>query len=163
MVNRTTRFSRFARVTSGGAYLPAVDGLRFLAITGVIFHHAVGYWTDRAGRTYTMTPFARCVAELIEFGAYGVHLFFVLSGFILALPFCKAARGGTSVDLGKYFWRREWFGFFTGDVLLVCFATYPIVVAVGPFAYLLVEKPCVALDWPTRLRGWLGGKGAGHD
>ncbi len=384
MVNRTTWFSRFTRVTSGGAYLPAVDGLRFLAITGVIFHHAVGYWTDRAGRTYTMTPFDRCVAELIEFGAYGVHLFFVLSGFILALPFCKAARGGTSVDLGKYFWRRvtrleppflfstllffaadvltnkyllrdglphlwatltyshelfygrgstinnatwtlevevqfyllmpliagilwlkptvrrillvtaivffslngdwlplehkrtilrfaqyflagilladlrtsgavhagttwggdvpglfaiaacpavhwihhhhttvasmpwllamlcysalhgrtfsrllswgpipliggmcyslylyhgktlavlvhgffarrEWFGFFTGDVLLVCFATYPFVVAVGAFFYLLIEKPCMAPDWPTRLRGWLGGKASGHD
>jgi peptidoglycan/LPS O-acetylase OafA/YrhL len=44
-------FSTFKRVTTGGTYLPAVDGLRFLAITGVIFHHAVGYWTVRAGRT----------------------------------------------------------------------------------------------------------------
>lgn len=107
MVNRAQRLSMFARVTTGGTYLPAIDGLRFLAITGVIFHHAVGYWTDRAGRTYSsMTPLDRCVAEIIEFGAYGVPLFFVLSGFILALPFCKAARGGTPVDLKKYFWRR---------------------------------------------------------
>jgi peptidoglycan/LPS O-acetylase OafA/YrhL len=100
-------FSTFKRVTSGGTYLPAVDGLRFLAITGVIFHHAVGYWTVRAGRTYSsMTLLDRCVADVIEFGAYGVHLFFVLSGFILALPFCKAARDGNPVDLKKYFWRR---------------------------------------------------------
>lgn len=84
----------FARVTTGGTYLPAVDGLRFLAITGVIFHHAVGYWTTRAGRHYPMTSVDRCVAEVIEFGEYGVHLFFVLSGFILALGFCKAAREG---------------------------------------------------------------------
>lgn len=96
----------FTRVTTGGTYLPAIDGLRFLAITGVIFHHAVGYWIDRAGRTYEMSSLDRCVAEVIEFGAYGVHLFFVLSGFILALPFCKAARGGTPIDLKKYFWRR---------------------------------------------------------
>jgi peptidoglycan/LPS O-acetylase OafA/YrhL len=98
--------SIFARVTTGGTYLPAVDGLRFLAITGVIFHHAVGYWTVRAGRHYPMTSTDHWVAEVIEFGAYGVHLFFVLSGFILALPFCKAARGGAHVDLKKYFWRR---------------------------------------------------------
>jgi peptidoglycan/LPS O-acetylase OafA/YrhL len=104
---RMNWFSTFKRVTTGGTYLPAVDGLRFLAITGVIFHHAVGYWTMRAGRTYSsMTLLDRCVADVIEFGAYGVHLFFVLSGFILALPFCKAARGGNPVDLKKYFWRR---------------------------------------------------------
>jgi peptidoglycan/LPS O-acetylase OafA/YrhL len=41
-----------------------------------------------------MTSVDRCVAEVIEFGEYGVHLFFVLSGFILALGFCKAAREG---------------------------------------------------------------------
>jgi peptidoglycan/LPS O-acetylase OafA/YrhL len=106
-VNRAQLLSMFARVTTGGAYLPAVDGLRFLAITGVIFHHAVGYWTILAGRTYSsMTLLDRCVADVIVFGAYGVHLFFVLSGFILALPFCKAARGGNPVDLKKYFWRR---------------------------------------------------------
>jgi len=99
-------FSVFKRVTTGGTYLPAVDGLRFLAITGVIFHHTVGYWTRRAGRTYPMTPVDHLVAEVLDFAAYGVHLFFVLSGFILALPFCKAARGGGSVDIKKYFWRR---------------------------------------------------------
>lgn len=106
MVNRMPWFSVFKRVTTGGTYLPAVDGLRFLAITGVIFHHTVGYWTRRAGRTYTMTPVDHLVAEVLDFAAYGVHLFFVLSGFILALPFCKAARGGGSVDIKKYFWRR---------------------------------------------------------
>ena len=36
-------------------------------------------------------------------------------------------------------------------------------VAVGAFFYLLIEKPCMAPDWPTRLRGWLGGKASGHD
>jgi peptidoglycan/LPS O-acetylase OafA/YrhL len=53
-----------------------------------------------------MTPVDHLVAEVLDFAAYGVHLFFVLSGFILALPFCKAARGGGSVDIKKYFWRR---------------------------------------------------------
>jgi peptidoglycan/LPS O-acetylase OafA/YrhL len=59
--------------------------------------------------------------------------------------------------------RREWFGSFTPDALFVCFVTYPFVIAVGAFFYLLIEKPCMAPDWPTRLRRWLSGKAGRHD
>lgn len=59
--------------------------------------------------------------------------------------------------------RRDWFGFFTGDVLFVCFATYPFVIVVGAFFYLLIEKPCMAPDWPTRLRDWATGKLSRHE
>ena len=57
-----------------------------------------------------------------------------------------------------FFARRDWFGFFTGDVLFVCFVTYPFVIAVGAVFYLLIEKPCMAPDWPSRLRNRLAGR-----
>lgn len=96
------------RVTTSGVYVPEVDGLRFVAILMVVAYHISGYWTIRAGRTYPQPgPLDTPLQALLHLGFYGVHLFFVISGFVLAMPFCKhALAGGKPVDLGKYFLRR---------------------------------------------------------
>lgn len=96
------------RVTTSGAYLAEIDGLRFLAIFGVFAFHTGGYWLDRAGRTYPqMTTLDRFCAPFVGLGYYGVHLFFLISGFVLAMPFCRHAfAGGPPVSLGRYFLRR---------------------------------------------------------
>jgi peptidoglycan/LPS O-acetylase OafA/YrhL len=95
-------------VTSSGGYLAEIDGLRFIAVMAVILLHAEGYWTHLAGRTYaTLSPADVLLKRFISLGYYGVHLFFMISGFVLAMPFCKhALAGGKPVDLGAYFWRR---------------------------------------------------------
>lgn len=97
-----------ARVTTSGLYVPEVDGLRFVAIMMVVAYHIGGYWTIRAGRTYPQPgPMDVPLEEALHLGFYGVHLFFVVSGFVLAMPFCKhALAGGKPVDLGNYFLRR---------------------------------------------------------
>ncbi len=98
----------FRRVTTAGNYVPEIDGLRFVAIAAVVGVHVWGYWTHLAGRTYpAMTGLDRLVEKTVALGGYGVHLFFMISGFVLAVPFCKhALSGGPSVNLAKYFWRR---------------------------------------------------------
>jgi peptidoglycan/LPS O-acetylase OafA/YrhL len=98
----------FRRVTTSGGYVAEIDGLRFIAVMAVILLHTEGYWTHLAGRTYaTLTPVDTALKSLISLGYYGVHLFFMISGFVLAMPFCKyALAGGNPVDLGAYFWRR---------------------------------------------------------
>lgn len=100
------RWSRFR--PSSGDYLPEIDGLRFVAIMGVIGIHLGGIWITNVGRTYpNMGPIEGFFARLVGIGFYGVELFFIISGFVLALPFLKHALGmGKKVELRKYIGRR---------------------------------------------------------
>jgi peptidoglycan/LPS O-acetylase OafA/YrhL len=96
------------RTTTSGGYVPEIDGLRFIAITAVVACHVGGYWLQRAGRTYSsLSVLDVSLMNLISLGYYGVDLFFMISGFVLALPFCKQVfHGGKPVDLRQYLWRR---------------------------------------------------------
>lgn len=100
--------SRLRRITTAGNYIPEIDGLRLIAIMAVLLVHIAGYWTVRAGRTYPAMSLAdSCLWAVVNLGGYGVHLFFIISGFVLAMPFCKHVfRGGKPVKLSQYFWRR---------------------------------------------------------
>jgi peptidoglycan/LPS O-acetylase OafA/YrhL len=68
----------------GGVYQPQLDGLRALAIMGVLFHH-----------------FGLHIPEFFEYGPISVRLFFALTGYFITLWLWKAedaARaGGISV------------------------------------------------------------------
>lgn len=98
----------FRRVTTGGTYVAEIDGLRLVAIAAVVAVHVVGYWLGRAGRAYPgMSALDRGVESYVLLGFYGVHLFFMISGFVLAMPFCRHVfAGGKPVNLRRYLWRR---------------------------------------------------------
>ena len=106
---------RFSRVTSSGEFIPEIDGLRFIAIMAVIFHHLIAHYlteTQRLGPVnlpaewYQVYSRSRLVSLLFP-GYFGVHLFFVISGFILALPFARRHFGRASVPaLKRYYLRR---------------------------------------------------------
>ncbi len=96
---------RFSRITSGGNFIPEIDGLRFLAIFSVLLFHA-SYALLRA-YAWDLDATGRVVSNLFARGALGVELFFVISGFILAVPFARHfVEGGKPVDLGRYYLRR---------------------------------------------------------
>ena len=57
----------------GGVYQPQLDGLRALAIMGVLFHH-----------------FGLCIPEFFEYGPIAVRLFFALTGYFITLWLWKA-------------------------------------------------------------------------
>jgi peptidoglycan/LPS O-acetylase OafA/YrhL len=95
--------SMLRRQTSGRAYVPEVDGLRFIAILSVVlFHIAVQVSEQPHGGVISnlMNP-------VVHNGYRGVQLFFVISGFILGLPFARhRLTGAPMMRLRDYFLRR---------------------------------------------------------
>ena len=94
--------SRLSRISSSGRFIPEIDGLRFVAIAGVVLFHVSGQVAHRTG------PAPRDLLFILSSqGFFGVDLFFVISGFILALPFAEARlHGSPGVSLGRYYGRR---------------------------------------------------------
>ena len=98
---------RFSRVTTSGHFIPEIDGLRFIAISLVVLFHLSGYLSARSPRHFTTSPGSDWLGSIASQGHYGVQLFFVISGFILALPFASHAfNGSPAVKLRLYFLRR---------------------------------------------------------
>jgi peptidoglycan/LPS O-acetylase OafA/YrhL len=113
---RDALFDRLARRTSSGRFIPEIDGLRFVSIALVVAFHLT-LVSELASGAYVLRPplgitDVRQAPEdllfrvLIE-GNFGVEVFFMISGFILALPFLTARAGrGPKVDLKRYYLRR---------------------------------------------------------
>jgi peptidoglycan/LPS O-acetylase OafA/YrhL len=79
----------------GGIYQPQLDGLRAIAILGVLFHH-----------------FGLHIPDFLELGPISVRLFFALTGYFMTLWLWKAVdtahKGGVSVwrELPVFYARR---------------------------------------------------------
>lgn len=107
--------SRLSRRTSGGRWIPEIDGLRFLAIALVLADHVAVALNVATGLSVVEPPFGSAtqsshpslLSSFIGGGSVGVLLFFMVSGFVLALPFIRNQRaGGAPKPLWPYFRRR---------------------------------------------------------
>jgi peptidoglycan/LPS O-acetylase OafA/YrhL len=100
---------KFRRVTSSTNYLPEVDGLRFLAIFMVaIWMHTTHFIDEKFfGNQLITDPYWR---NFIMEGGFGVSIFFMISGFILSLPFAKVhfdkSQDKKNISLKRYYLRR---------------------------------------------------------
>jgi peptidoglycan/LPS O-acetylase OafA/YrhL len=82
------------RSRTGSDRLPVINGLRGLAIAGVLsFHIVAGMFTQHG-----LPP---ALSVLLASGWSGVNLFFILSGFVLFLPY--AAHDGVAAELDRPF------------------------------------------------------------
>src|SRR4051812_49366863 len=100
-MDRATLERRLSRRTTSGRIIREIDGLRFVAITFVVLFHLGGLVkAHAAGGTSSLL-------RVVNTGGYGVQLFFVVSGFVLSLPFAAhRLRNGRVVSLRAYFLRR---------------------------------------------------------
>ncbi len=97
----------FQRITSSGNFIPELDGLRFIAIASVVLYHLRGFINVKDTNTYTDNFDYSVLQHYLTHARIGVPLFFVISGFILGLPFAKQhlLKEG-AVNIKNYFYRR---------------------------------------------------------
>jgi peptidoglycan/LPS O-acetylase OafA/YrhL len=87
------------------AKLDVINGLRGVAIVAVIWHHLFGLYF-KPGSAAAL-PAASGPAVYLSYGWIGVQLFFVLSGFVLYLPYAEGrAKLETRADLWGFYRRR---------------------------------------------------------
>ena len=107
-LTHSDRFLRhFSRVTSSGRFIPEIDGFRFIAIASVFLFHLGGQMGSKS-RHFTRADAAHdWLAGFTRHGDHGVPLFFVISGFILGLPFAvQHLMGGRPVNIREFYFRR---------------------------------------------------------
>jgi len=94
--------SKTSRDTSTGQFISEIDGLRFIAIFTVLIFHVFEYLSRKIDAHGD-----NLLVKLISHGKIGVQLFFVISGFVIALPFAKGHfTGGKLPKIKQYFFRR---------------------------------------------------------
>ncbi|HUN46169.1 MAG TPA: acyltransferase [Stellaceae bacterium] len=84
-------------------HLSAINGLRGIAILGVLFHHLA----RPSILDHTPPAWLPVVSPAVGGWWTGVNLFFLLSGFVLFLPYARGARGMREAsDVGQFYRRR---------------------------------------------------------
>ncbi len=96
-----------SRETSSGRFIPEMDGLRFLETCMVVLVHLHIYLIAKS-RFYEHGVANRdWLNRAVWSGSHAIELFFVISAFMLALPFAAhRLKGAPAVDLRKYYLRR---------------------------------------------------------
>ncbi len=95
------------RVTSSGNFIPEIDGLRFIAIAWVLAHHIGNEFIKLEGARYPGQIAGSQLVSWLETLRFGVQLFFVISGFILGMPFIRHYyQGENRPSLRNYYIRR---------------------------------------------------------
>jgi peptidoglycan/LPS O-acetylase OafA/YrhL len=106
-ISQAALLEPYQRITSGGQFIPEIDGLRFVAIFSVFIYHLAGDVLRHSQASYASTLRSNGLFLVTQVLNIGVSLFFVISGFILSLPFAQTQRDvRRPVSLKKYFWRR---------------------------------------------------------
>ena len=101
-------YNRFRRITTNQVYLPEIDGIRFLAILLVVLFHIHGYFVAKTPIIFADNQNEyNLLNTFLGNGNRGVEIFFVLSGFILCLPFANHyINTEKKVSLSRYYLRR---------------------------------------------------------
>lgn len=77
--------------SSSSSRLGSLDALRGLAALGVVLFHYLPYYNELYGHGFAIWPW---LDHSLSFGRYGVHLFFILSGFVIFMTLERTANAG---------------------------------------------------------------------
>lgn len=112
---------------AGRRHFAALDGLRFLSIFAVLFHHSplVGPWAD--------------YSRLFGRGYLGVDLFFVISGFLITTLLLRERDRTGRISLSGFYKRRT---------LRILPLYLLVITAVGGYYVLFKHAPGAGEKWP---------------
>lgn len=96
----------FQRITTSGAFVPQIDGLRFLAIILVITFHVRGSYLAHQGVVGLPEVQQNTLLNITNTWNWGVQLFFVISGYVLGLPFFQNSLASRDWNVKGYYLRR---------------------------------------------------------
>jgi len=98
---------KLKRITSGTELIPEIDGLRFIAIFTVLIQHLYERFIRHTLIQFNTPTEDNPLTVVATKGIVGVYVFFIISGFILALPFAsKILAGKGELKLKNYYIRR---------------------------------------------------------
>ena len=107
MLNKGLNKISFKRITTSGNFIPEIDSLRFIAIFSVVLYHVNGFLSEKDLTSYKSNYFINIIQSVFKQGHIGVPLFFVISGFILGIPFAKHfINKEPKVIISEYFKKR---------------------------------------------------------
>lgn len=90
----------------GRQYVASLTGLRGIAALGVfIFHYS--YFNPGIRLDLTIPVIGHALQFPLGFGFAGVDLFFVLSGFLLSLPFARSTLTGSAHQSFAHYYKRR--------------------------------------------------------
>jgi peptidoglycan/LPS O-acetylase OafA/YrhL len=152
---RETSFSLSASASASsrpnlGGRMPTLDGVRGLAILMVLIFHFVG-------NTLPTSPVERAIVGVSNYGAYGVELFFVLSGFLITGILYDAQN---KPNYFRNFYMRRFlriFPLYYGVLALIFFVAPLIPLLRGPTLDYLVDRQAWA--WLYAVNIYIGKAG----
>lgn len=103
-----SRDARGAPDTARVPHLAVINGLRGCAILAVIYHHLFHlFLTPLGGRAVEVGPLSVSKHSLFSNGWLGVNLFFILSGFVLMLPYALVQRSMSEPGSVRHYYARR--------------------------------------------------------
>lgn len=132
-------------------YLPALDGLRFVAFLAVFVAHA---GPKGLSRVSWLGPLGPALDVVTSAGLFGVDLFFVLSAYLITGLLLREAEARGQINIGAFYLRRAlriWPLYYVALALTV-FVVPHLITDDFPFAH-AIAFALFAGNWSTVVLG----------